>query len=97
MLALKPFMEEVTKTVIILAIVKRNMKVDLKVPKEIQPMIEEYHDLTLGLPPESDIHHHIDLVGDKLKQWDLAMPQAKFAFNGSQNRTTERKPIPKEN
>lgn len=41
---MKLFMEEVTEAGMVLAIVKRNVRVELEVLKEIQPLIEEYHD-----------------------------------------------------
>lgn len=33
------------------------------------------------------------LAGDKLKQWDLALPQAEFAFNNVVNRSTGKSPF----
>ena len=33
------------------------------------------------------------LVGDKLEGWDLILPQAKFAYNNSINRSTDRSPF----
>ena len=33
------------------------------------------------------------LVGDKPKGWDLILPQAKFSYNNSINRSTSRSPL----
>ena len=33
------------------------------------------------------------LSGDKPKQWDLALPQAEFAFNHMANRSTRKSPF----
>ena len=33
------------------------------------------------------------LIGDNLRQWDLVLPQAEFAYNKSDNRTTGKTPF----
>lgn len=57
-------MEEVKETVMVLAVVERNKRVDLEVLEEVQSLIKEYRDvfpdgLASSLPPERGIRHHI--------------------------------------